>query len=181
LRFSLSHSPEWGGFACVSSLCGIGFDIEDGARFAGARGRAIARRVAVDARELEEAPSPGLLWVAKEAAFKSLRFAGRQPATISQICVYNWRPFPSPLGAAYRCEATCNGPREATYNGPREAPGKAAREAPRASHAHPESTKQATLRAGSGPPEPPSQALGLVGAAFLSGGIATSFFAHHLN
>ncbi|MBK7960691.1 MAG: hypothetical protein IPK04_05450 [Bdellovibrionales bacterium] len=66
-RFSISHATGLGGFA-VSLQGSVGFDIEVVARVTSK----IAHRVAIG-KELELAPNPAVLWVAKEAIFKGLR------------------------------------------------------------------------------------------------------------
>ncbi|MBL7672161.1 MAG: hypothetical protein JNM39_16895 [Bdellovibrionaceae bacterium] len=83
-RFSVSHTTGLGGFA--ASLQGsIGFDIEVVARVTSQ----IAQRVAIG-KELELAPNPAVLWVAKEAIFKGLR-PFLQPTTLSQIETICWK------------------------------------------------------------------------------------------
>lgn len=83
-RFSISHTTGLGGFA-VSLQGSVGFDIEVVARVTSK----IAHRVAIG-KELELAPNPAVLWVAKEAIFKGLR-PFLQPTTLSQIETICWK------------------------------------------------------------------------------------------
>jgi hypothetical protein len=85
VSISLSHCPRAGGFLLwPQKSAQIGFDLEDPGRIQGA----VVERISTLA-ELNAAPSPALLWVAKEATFKSL-FGPSQPAAISTIFVAKW-------------------------------------------------------------------------------------------
>lgn len=86
LNFSLSisHNKLLGGFALTSRSINLGFDVE------------VKDRVRIDLvarvskkQELETAPGAAALWVAKEAAFKSLR-GEAQPKTLSEVEIGDW-------------------------------------------------------------------------------------------
>ncbi len=82
--FSLSHSREFQGLMLSQKHQYLGFDIEDPGRVA----PAIALRIS-NSSELQAAPQPSLLWVAKEAAFKV--FSKSQGAQlISNIQLNHW-------------------------------------------------------------------------------------------
>lgn len=77
---SISHCPSWGGFAmCEESGVVLGFDLEEPGRVS----ESTVRRISNES-ELSLSPTPAYLWVAKEAAFKSLR-GPQQPAVTSRI------------------------------------------------------------------------------------------------
>ncbi len=89
---SISHCPQLGGFASITSPWKIGIDVEQQERVS----LAVANRVCRDSSECDQAPSPSALWTAKEAAFKSLR-GTQQPTTISQLVIGNWKQIDSHL------------------------------------------------------------------------------------
>ena len=77
---SISHCPTVGGFALSEEInFTLGLDLEVPERVR----RETVARVSIDA-ELAAAPTPAHLWVAKEAAFKSLR-GPHQPTTMSGL------------------------------------------------------------------------------------------------
>lgn len=86
LQYSISHCPITGGFICLSpkSKQNVGFDLEDPSRINTKNVRRIS-----SIRELERAPDPASLWVAKEALYKSLP-PGIQPPVISQVEITKW-------------------------------------------------------------------------------------------
>lgn len=84
---SISHCPVLGGFAATRREKGqIGFDLESNRRVS----EQIIKYVMFTPEELARAPGPGLLWVAKEATFKSL-LGPDQPTVLSQIEVNGWQ------------------------------------------------------------------------------------------
>jgi 4'-phosphopantetheinyl transferase len=85
---SISHCQDFGGFVATTKGP-VGFDIEIVKRVTTAAMERMATR-----EEVQQAPSVASLWVAKEAAFKALRW-GSQPSTISQIETTGWRKHPS--------------------------------------------------------------------------------------
>lgn len=85
-RVSISHTPTLGGFALSRGSAAIGLDLEDVARVH-------AKAVARVSKPTEQAPSPALLWCAKEAAFKALR--GR-PKVLSNLTTSAWRSVSAP-------------------------------------------------------------------------------------
>ncbi len=89
---SISHCPQLGGFATITSPWKIGIDVEQQDRVS----LAVANRVCRDSSECNQAPSPSALWTAKEAAFKSLR-GPQQPTTISQLVIGSWKQIDSHL------------------------------------------------------------------------------------
>ncbi len=84
---SISHSPRLGVIGFSNSH--IGVDLESLDRI---QERVVAR--VSHAREIEAAPSHASLWVAKEAAFKSLPRAF-QPPLMSQIELGKWNSLTS--------------------------------------------------------------------------------------
>jgi hypothetical protein len=100
---SISHHRKVGGFALAPAPARIGFDLELRAR---ARGD-LVRRVCVTDEEFRAAPDPCALWMAKEAAYKSL--AGpSQPPGLSDLEIRAWEPL---LPDVFRCEAVRRIPR----------------------------------------------------------------------
>jgi phosphopantetheinyl transferase (holo-ACP synthase) len=89
---SISHCPQLGGFATITSPWKIGMDVEQQDRVS----IAVANRVCRDPSECDQVPSPSALWTAKEAAFKSLR-GPQQPTTISQLVIGSWKQIDSHL------------------------------------------------------------------------------------
>lgn len=85
---SISHCQDFGGFVATKKGP-VGFDIEIAKRVTTAAMERMASR-----EEIQQAPSVASLWVAKEAAFKALRWAS-QPSTFSQIETTGWRQHPS--------------------------------------------------------------------------------------
>lgn len=82
---SISHSKHLGGAAFIAPDEGqLGFDIEESSRVS----KIVAVRIA-DEKQFKQAPTPAALFVAKEAAFKSMR-GPRQPAVISEVEIFNW-------------------------------------------------------------------------------------------
>jgi len=86
LQYSISHCPVIGGFICLSpkSRQRIGLDLEDPNRVNEKNMGRIS-----SAEELEKAPDPASLWVAKEAFYKSLPLE-LQPLIISQTEITKW-------------------------------------------------------------------------------------------
>ena len=91
INYSISHSNYLGGAAYAADQ--VGFDIEETARVL----PAVALRVS-DEQQMRIAPSPAMLFVAKEAAFKSLR-GPRQPRVLSEVEIISWQThnFSQPL------------------------------------------------------------------------------------
>lgn len=91
--YSISHSNNLGGAAFLDSAEGqIGFDVEVTSRVLSE----VALRVS-SSEQLKNAPTPAALFVAKEAAFKSLR-GPRQPKVLSEVEIIDWVPHSfSPL------------------------------------------------------------------------------------
>lgn len=83
---SLSHCPAAGGFAYLSpeSNTHVGFDVEDPDRVT----VEVVARISRD-EEVQMAPDPASLWVAKEATYKALP-KEIQPLVIGQIEIHNW-------------------------------------------------------------------------------------------
>lgn len=81
--FSISHSTQAGILA--QSRIPLGVDLESFHRI----NPKVVQRISA-ANEVAEAPSPGHLWTAKEATFKSL-IHFRQPQTLSQIEIFQWQ------------------------------------------------------------------------------------------
>jgi phosphopantetheinyl transferase (holo-ACP synthase) len=86
-HFSIAHCGKLGGYASMPPLQEgkIGFDVEEVPRIS----EKVARRICTTDKEYQQAPSPSLLWVAKEASYKSLR-GPRQPETITAVEIHNW-------------------------------------------------------------------------------------------
>jgi hypothetical protein len=82
---SISHCPHLGGFALVTKPGAIGFDVEVEARVQ----EKIMARMAASPQEMSDSPSPAHLWVAKEAAYKSLG-ESVQPHVLSEIEIRDW-------------------------------------------------------------------------------------------
>ena len=81
---SVSHCPSLGGFAASTSFP-IGFDVEETKRV---QVETVAR-ISTE-NESQMAPSPGLLWAAKEACFKALQ-GPDQPQVVSHIQINGWQ------------------------------------------------------------------------------------------
>lgn len=83
---SLSHCPLAGGFALTSptKLTSLGFDIESTERVT----VSVVSRISTP-EEVNLAPDPASLWVAKEATYKALPRA-IQPFVTSQIEIVGW-------------------------------------------------------------------------------------------
>lgn len=92
LEISISHCPLAGGFALCDSQNTIGFDLEEAIRLQDS----VVKRVS-QVEEFAQAPSPAHLWVAKEAAFKSLA-PHQQPSVLSKIAVRDWLSIDPNLG-----------------------------------------------------------------------------------
>lgn len=90
---SLVHCQGWGGYIYASRP--IGIDIEVAQRVV----RGIIERVSNE-EELKNAPDPRLLWVGKEACFKSLR-GFNQPQTATTLRMETWRRPQQPSGNSY--------------------------------------------------------------------------------
>lgn len=83
---SIAHCGTMGGFVfSLTNRYQLGFDLEDESR----ADAAVVKRISTT-QEMDQAPSPAHLWVAKEATFKSL-LGPLQPNVLSQIQVHNWR------------------------------------------------------------------------------------------
>ncbi len=91
---SISHAKGLGGFCYVTSpnnkTVGIGLDIE---QFSRVRPE-IIYRVRFNDEEINEMPSPGSLWTAKESIFKSLR-GETQPLVVTSLQIGNWKKISS--------------------------------------------------------------------------------------
>ncbi len=91
---SISHAKGLGGFCYVtdppSATIGIGLDIEESARVR----PEIIHRVRFNDEEINEMPSAGSLWTAKESAFKSLR-GETQPLVVTSLQIGNWKKISS--------------------------------------------------------------------------------------
>ena len=85
-EYSISHTQGLGGFAILHPARKIGFDLEPMNRVTAK----VATRIAFAPDEASQAPSPGHLWVAKEAAFKALR-GPKQPQVLSALKVSGWQ------------------------------------------------------------------------------------------
>lgn len=88
---SISHCSGLGGFACVPLPHSIGFDVEVTDRVKDA----IAARISTP-EEKSMAPTPALLWAAKEAAFKSL-LGSHQPPHFTVVVTEGWLKLGQPL------------------------------------------------------------------------------------
>ncbi len=84
---SISHCAELGGFACVRRPRAIGFDVEIAERVKDT----VASRISTP-EEKASAPSPALLWAAKEAVYKSLLGPG-QPPHFTAVNIEGWLKF----------------------------------------------------------------------------------------
>ena len=88
---SISHTQSFGGFAYTRAQApALGFDIELTSRI---RPKAVER--VSEPGELQNAPGAPHVWVAKEAAFKSMRGA-KQPAILSSLKTSAWRSVANP-------------------------------------------------------------------------------------
>lgn len=85
-QISISHCPQLGGFAVNPGTNRVGFDIEVEGRVS----EAVAARIG-SPNEVEAAPDPTSLWVAKESAFKAMHRHVLEPTTISEIEIFNWQ------------------------------------------------------------------------------------------
>ncbi len=85
---SISHGQDLGGFVATTKGP-VGFDLEITKRVTKVAMERVASR-----EEIQQAPSAASLWVAKEAAFKALRWDS-QPTTISQIETTGWEMYQS--------------------------------------------------------------------------------------
>ena len=84
---SLSHSQKHQGFLFSQKCSFAGFDIEDPGRVSDP----IIKRVSKE-KEVQSAPDPSLLWVAKEAAFKM--FSKTMGAKLlSEVSIDHWMPI----------------------------------------------------------------------------------------
>jgi phosphopantetheinyl transferase (holo-ACP synthase) len=83
VHFSISHSPQAGGYAVADSGAPLGFDIEDTSRVS----PRISQRIR-HADDLPKAQASVHFWAAKEAAFKS--FFMNESSTLSQIAITSW-------------------------------------------------------------------------------------------
>lgn len=100
LVFSISHAKGLGGLCYVTSasqkqtsVCnGIGLDIEETHRVRAE----IIHRVRFDDEEIQNMPSPGSLWTAKESTFKALR-GETQPLVVTSIQIGNWKKISSQI------------------------------------------------------------------------------------
>ena len=81
---SISHCPGLGGYASIAKPGCIGFDVEIEDRVQSK----IAARMATP-KEMTDTPSPAHLWVAKEAAYKSLG-ESLQPVVLSAVEISEW-------------------------------------------------------------------------------------------
>lgn len=82
---SISHNSFHGGYVYTKDdEVSLGFDLELNHRFQSA----LVLRVAKEA-EVQEAPSFGALWAAKEASFKAM-IKNAQPKTITEITLGKW-------------------------------------------------------------------------------------------
>lgn len=86
LSMSISHCHGMGGYALTKRPFQIGFDIEETTRM----NPQVVRRVCEEASEVEAAPSPAHLWVAKESSFKAL-LGVQQPSVIGDITIVEWK------------------------------------------------------------------------------------------
>ncbi len=86
---SISHTPVLGGYVWTLQPHLIGFDLEVCARVT----PEIARRIAQPG-ELEQAPTPAALWVAKEAVFKCL-LNQHQPKILTSVEIKSWETINS--------------------------------------------------------------------------------------
>ena len=83
---SLSHCPKFQGLMISQKSGHLGFDIEDPDRVT----TELALRVS-DNDQLQRAPDPASLWVAKEAAFKALS-KSHGAKLLSEISMNQWMP-----------------------------------------------------------------------------------------
>lgn len=90
---SLVHCQGWGGYLYSSRPVGI--DIEVAQRVV----HEVIERIGTK-EEVAASPDPRLLWVAKEACFKSLR-GFRQPTTVTSLRMETWRRPQQPTNVAY--------------------------------------------------------------------------------
>lgn len=90
---SLSHCPKFQGMMITQKTSCIGFDIEDPDRVT----TELALRVS-DEVQLQSAPGPALLWVAKEAAFKAFS-KSHGARLLSEISLNHWMPLTEGLFA----------------------------------------------------------------------------------
>jgi len=88
---SISHCSGLGGFTLVPLPQSIGFDIEVADRVKDA----IATRISTP-EEKAQAPSPALLWAAKESAYKSL-LGPNQPPHFTVVVTGGWLKLGQPL------------------------------------------------------------------------------------
>ena len=94
LASSISHTKGLGGFCYVtnqsSASIGIGLDIEESARVR----PEIIHRVRFNDEEINQMPSAGSLWTAKESVFKSLR-GETQPIVVTSLHIGSWKRISS--------------------------------------------------------------------------------------
>lgn len=84
VSISFSHNPKLGGFILTDKSMSIGLDVEIQERITA---KVLARTC--EQFEIEQAPKPECLWVAKESTFKAL-VNDNQPPTITQIRISDW-------------------------------------------------------------------------------------------
>lgn len=106
LTCSLAHCPLAGGFVfAIEQNYQLGLDLEV---IANVRAEVVAR--ISQPHEVETAPSPALLWVAKEATFKSL-LGPHQPQFLSAVQIVSWQQLGSNIWR-FRAEIQQLGPFE---------------------------------------------------------------------
>ena len=88
---SLTHCKSAGGFAAVKKPLRVGLDLEIADRIE----ERVVRRVSSN-EEVATAPNVSLLWVGKEALFKSLREFD-QPSVLGELRLLNWQKIEHPL------------------------------------------------------------------------------------
>ena len=105
LHYSISHCPTAGGYICLSpgNNENIGFDLEDPKRVTSANVGRIST-----SEEVDLAPDPASLWVAKEAFYKSLPRSIQAPV-IGQVEIHKWLTLEKNL---YTFWGTQNGPQQ---------------------------------------------------------------------
>ena len=86
LTCSISHCPLAGGFVfALNAKYQLGLDLENAKNVKSE----IVMRIS-NPHEVETAPSPAIMWTAKEATFKSL-LGPHQPAVLSAVRLVNWQ------------------------------------------------------------------------------------------
>ena len=101
ISFSISHCDHLGAFLfAFNKNLSIGFDIEQRQRVT----KKIVNRISLK-KELQQSPSPSLLWTAKEAGLKCLSNK-KNPMLLNECFISNWRKEPEKEIYFFKCHST---------------------------------------------------------------------------